>query len=65
MPDTIDGRWVDVESLGFDDEVVRIGTGASRHHYVRKLMDFWDSVECCGTRMGGNNYQNIILQIRL
>ena len=28
-------------------------------------MDFWDSVECCGTRMGGNKFQNIILEIRL
>ena len=28
-------------------------------------MDYWDSVECCGTRMGDNKFQNIILQIRL
>ena len=28
-------------------------------------MDFWDSVECCGTRMGGNKSHDIILIIRL
>ena len=28
------------------------------------LMDIGDRVECCGTRMGGNKFQNIILLIR-
>ena len=32
---------------------------------TRKFKVFRDSVEYCGTRMGGNKFQNIILQIRL
>ena len=52
-------------SFDFDNEVVRVGTRASRYHKFRKLMDFWDDVECSEMRMVENKFQNIIWEIRL